>query len=114
MICERVIIIHEGRIVAQNRIEDLSTALKGGKRIRLRIQGPADRITDCLAQIDGIRAVSYEEPHHTVEFPSDQEPQARMTETIVQNGWTLLAMESVEMSLEDIFLKLTSRGGAGR
>jgi len=43
-----------------------------------------------------------------VEYPSDQEPRGAITEDLVRNGWTLLAMESVEMSLEDIFLSLTT------
>jgi ABC-2 type transport system ATP-binding protein len=114
MICERVIIIHEGRIVAQDRIENLSSILKGGNRIRLKVQGPAEKVTDRLRQIGAIQEVTYEEPYHIVEFPSDQEPQARITEAIVQSGWTLLTMESVEMSLEEIFLQLTTeeeRGG---
>lgn len=108
MICERVIIIHKGKIVAQDRIENLSTILKGGKRIRLNVQGPADKVTDCLRQINAIREVRYEKPYHIVEFPSDQEPQAKITGAMVRGGWTLLTMESVEMSLEDIFLELTT------
>jgi ABC-2 type transport system ATP-binding protein len=108
MICERVIIIHEGRIVAQDRIENLSTLLKGGNRIRLKVQGPVEKVTDRLRQLHGIRAVSYEKPYHIVEYPSDQEPRGEITEDLVRNGWTLLAMESVEMSLEDIFLSLTT------
>ena len=113
MICERVIIIHEGRIVAEDRIENLSNILKGGNRIRLKVQGPAERVTDCLGKIEGSGEVRYEAPYHTVEFPSDQKPQARITQAIVQNGWTLLAMESVEMSLEEIFLQLTTEKAEG-
>ena len=108
MICERVIIINDGKIVAEDRIENLSTILKGGKRLRLKVQGPADKVTECLRDISDIRGVSYEEPCHIVEFASEQEPQAEITGVIVKNGWTLLAMESAEMSLEDIFLELTS------
>ena len=113
MICERVIIIHEGRIVAQDCIENLATLLKGGNRIRLKVQGPAERVTERLKRIESIQAVTYEKPYHILEFPSDREPQARITEAIVQEGWTLLAMESVEMSLEDIFLELTTEEGTG-
>jgi ABC-2 type transport system ATP-binding protein len=107
MICERVVIIHEGRIVAQDRIENLSTLLKGGKRLRLKIKGPADEVSESLRQISAVRGVRYEQPHHVVEFASDKEPQAEITKTLVGRGWTLLAMEFVEMSLEDIFLRLT-------
>jgi ABC-2 type transport system ATP-binding protein len=108
MICERVIIIHEGRIAAQDRIENLSTMMKGGKRLRLQVRGPADRVTEGLACIGGVSEVRYEPPYHIVEHPSDREPQTAVTELLVRNGWTLLAMESVELSLEEIFLHLTT------
>ena len=113
MICERVIIIHEGRIVAEDRIENLSTVVKGGNRIRLKVQGPAEKVTDRLKQINSIREVAYEKPFHIVEFPADQEPQAKITEAMVQSRWTLLSMESVEMSLEEIFLQLTTEEETG-
>ena len=108
MICERVIIIHQGRIVAQDRIENLSGILKGGNRIRLKVQGPADKVTDRLGQIDGIQAATFEEPYHIVQFPPEKQPQADITEALVKNGWTLLSMEASQMSLEDIFLELTT------
>jgi len=108
MTCERVIIISQGKIVAQDKIENLSELLKGGKRLRLKIQGPAQEVADSLRKIRSIRAVSYEEPYHLVEFSSEDAPQSEITQVLMSGGWTLLSMESVEMSLEDIFLKLTS------
>lgn len=114
LVCERVIIIHRGRIVAQDRIENLSTILKGGGRLRLRVQGPAGAVSDRLRQIASIRTVSYEEPYHLVGFSPGQEPQAGIMSAMVQNGWTLLTMEAAGMSLEDIFLELTAEERAGR
>ena len=108
MICERVIIIHQGKIVAEDRIENLSAILKGGNRIRLEVQGPAKEVTDRLGQIDDVESVDYEEPFHIVEFPADREPRGEIAEAIVRGGWNLLSMESVELSLEDIFLQLTT------
>ncbi len=108
MICERVVIIHEGRIAAQDRIENLSALLKGGKRMRLQVRGPAAEVTTRLRGISSLGDVRYEEPWHIVKYSSGQEPQAEITELLVRAGWTLLAMESVEMSLEDIFLQLTT------
>jgi ABC-2 type transport system ATP-binding protein len=107
MICERVIIIHQGKIVAKDRIENLSMLIKGGKRLRLKVKGPVEEVTASLGRISAVREVHYEQPNHIVEFASDQEPQAEIIEMLVRRGWTLLAMESAEMSLEDIFLQLT-------
>jgi len=108
MICERVIIIHEGRIVAEDRIENLSSIIRGSKRIRVEVQGPANQVAKRLQQIEGIRQVTFEEPHHIVECSPEQDPRPKIMEAVVKGGWVLLAMESVEMSLEDIFLELTT------
>lgn len=108
VICERVIIIHEGKIVAKDSIENLSSLISGSKRIHLEVTGPAKKIAEQLRRIEGILRVSYEDPHYVIECSATQDPRSQIMETIVRNGWTLLSMEAVEMSLEDIFLKLTA------
>ena len=114
MICDRVIIIHQGKIVAEDRIENLSNFLDGDKRLRLTVHGPADEVTAGLQRLDAIRDVTYAEPYHIVDYPADEEPQAEITKAMVENGWTLLAMEPSVMSLEDIFLQLTTEDEADR
>ncbi|MFC2006196.1 ATP-binding cassette domain-containing protein [Chloroflexota bacterium] len=108
MTCERVIIINEGRIVAEDRIENLSTMITGSKRIRLEVEGPPEKIAEHLRQVEGVLQVSLEDQYYIFECSAGQDPRSKIIETIVQNGWTLLSMDSIEMSLEDIFLKLTT------
>ena len=107
MTCERVIIIHEGKIVAKDRIENLSALISGSKRIRLEVEGPAEKVSEYLRKVKGIRAVSFQGSHYIVECTKGQDPRGEIMKAIAQGNWTLLSMESVEMSLEDIFLKLT-------
>ena len=108
MICSRVIIIHEGKIVAEDSIENLSSMIGGAKRIRLKVTGPSEKVAERLSQINGINKVSYQNSHYIVECSAEEDPHGKINEIIVQNGWILLSMESLEMSLEDIFLKLTT------
>ena len=108
MTCQRVIIINEGRIVAEDRIENLSSLVAGSKRIRLEVEEPSEKVAERLRQIEGVLRVSQEDSHYIVECSAGQDPRGKIIETIVQGGWTLLALESIEMSLEDIFLKLTT------
>ena len=109
MTCDRVIIIHEGKIIAEDKIENLSSMVGTSKRIRLEVQGPADEVTKGLRQIRGITSVKMtDERHHVVEYPVNQDLRSKITDTVVKGGWTLLSMESLEMSLEDVFLKLTT------
>jgi ABC-2 type transport system ATP-binding protein len=112
-ICERVIIIHEGKIVAEDRIENLSSLLAGSKRIRLEIEGPSREIIECLRKVRGVTRVSYSESYYTVDYPANLDLRGRVTEALAQGGFTLLALESVTMSLEDIFLKLTAEEETG-
>jgi ABC-2 type transport system ATP-binding protein len=107
-VCERVIIIHEGRIAAEDRIENLSSLLSGTRRLRLEIDGPAQKVAQCLRKVKGITRLSYHDTHYTVEYPAGMDLRSQLMTAIVQGGFTLLSLESVAMSLEDIFLKLTT------
>ncbi|MBA7642895.1 Vitamin B12 import ATP-binding protein BtuD [subsurface metagenome] len=112
--CDRVIIINEGRIVAEDRIENLSSVVSDSKRIRLEVEGPAEKVAERLRQVKGVLQVSYGDSHYIVECSAGQDPRGKIMETIVQGGWTLLSLESIEMSLEDIFLKLITEEKASQ
>ena len=108
VICERVIIIHEGKIVAEDNIGNLSSLISGSRRVRMEVQGPTKEITERLRQIKGISRVSCQDSNFIVEYPASLDLRSKITEAMSQGGFTLLSLESVEMSLEDIFLKLTT------
>ncbi len=107
-VCGRVVILHKGKIAAEDRIENLSARMSAGRRLRLRVDGPAGAASETLRRIRGIHRVVFEDPHHLVEFSAEEEVRAAMIKAVMEAGWTLLSLEPVEMSLEDIFLKLTS------
>ena len=104
-----MIIINEGKIVAEDRIENLSSMISGSNRIRLEVAGPSKKVTERLRQIEGVRRVTYKDSRHIVECSAKLDPRAKITEAIIKDGWTLLSLEMTEMSLEDIFLKLTTK-----
>ena len=108
MVCDRVVIIHEGQVVAEDRIENLSSILKGSRNIRLEVQGPVDEVTAGLRKIASIRNVRYEKPYFYVECTPEQDIRPDIMKVIVGGNWSLLGMESLAMSLEDIFLELTA------
>ena len=108
VICERAIILDHGKIVAEDKIENLSSLVTGSRRIRLEIEGPTKKISEKLRSIKGVTRVSYQDLRFVVEYPSTQDLRSKISEAVVQGGFTLLSSESVEMSLEDVFLKLTA------
>lgn len=108
MVCERVIIIHEGKIVAEDRIEALSARLSGTKRLRLEVDGKREKVTPTLRAVEGVVSVEGADRHYVIECTPGSDPRGQIMNAIVRGGWTLLSMEIVEASLEDIFLKLTT------
>ena len=111
MVCERVIIINQGKIVAEDSIESLSSRVAGDEQLRLRVRGPAKEVSRELSAIAGIRDASYRDPFHIVRVEPGQELQGAIIAAVGAKGWALLSMESVDLSLEDIFLQLTGSEG---
>jgi ABC-2 type transport system ATP-binding protein len=109
MTCQRVIIINKGKILAEERIENLSSLAGRSNRVRLEVAGPQEKIIERLQDIKGVSSVRFQESHFFVEYPAGQDLRSKITEAVVQSGFTLLSFESAAMSLEDIFLKLTSQ-----
>ncbi len=107
MTCQRVIIINEGKIVAQDRIENLSVLAGGVKRIRLEGTGPIEKITARLRGIKGVTRVQYQDSHFIVEYPGALDLRGQITEAMASGGFGLLSSEAMTASLEDIFLRLT-------
>lgn len=114
MICERVIIIHEGQIVAVDRPENLAARLQGVERIEVDVKGPSKDIVEALQRIDGIHEVerSYVQDGgfstYVVAADAKADLRAHMAVAIVNGGWELLRLQSIGMTLEDIFLRLTT------
>ena len=88
MVRERVIIIHQGRIVAEDSIENLFSMVSGTERLRLRVNGPADAVSAALDAVAGVVGVHFREPDHLVEFAAGEQPHGEIT-AIVARGWTL-------------------------
>ena len=113
MVCQRVLIIHQGKIVAQDSIEHLSSTVTGGERLRLRVDGPAAEVSALLGGVAGVLEVKYQAPFHLARLEAGTQPQAQISAALVRRGWGLLAMESAALSLEDIFLELTDQAEDG-
>ena len=113
-ICERVIIIHEGEIVAVDRPENLAARLLGAERIELDVRGPERGVMDALSSVDGVQDVRKAStagdgvPGYVVEAEQGTDLRAALASEVVQRGWDLMRLEAVSMSLEEIFLHLTT------
>jgi ABC-2 type transport system ATP-binding protein len=112
--CERVIIIHEGRIIAVDKPENLVNRLQKTSRIYLKVQGPSPLVLEKLKTIPGILAVERQEafPENTYGYIVNSQKDAYIGDYVfplmLANNWRLWEMKTVTMSLEDIFIRLVT------
>jgi len=111
--CHRVIIIDHGKIIAVDTPQNLRTQGQGTSRISVEVQGPSAAIVSALKALPGVVGVRTEsESGGQCRFQVDsdirQDIRGELARTIVTKGWGLLELHSSVMSLEDIFIKLTT------
>ena len=109
MTCQKVVIINQGRVVAEGTPENLSTQLSPMDRVRLTVDGPADLVTAGLRGLNGVTAVEpLEIPGaYIVECPSEVRP--ALASKVLSSGWSLHEMTPLTATLEDVFLNLVTR-----
>ena len=107
-ICDRVLIINKGRIVAEDTPENLQARLTGSERVALLVRGEMDELPRILSRIKGIQRVE-PKPDGSVEFQfaPGQDVRPEVARTVIKSGYDLLEMRPIGMSLEEIFLELT-------
>jgi ABC-2 type transport system ATP-binding protein len=115
-ICSRVLIIDRGRIVGQGRPEELRAALRGEvDTIQLEVRDPEQRATAVLADVDGVRSVGdpVDRGDGLIAFTLDTDPgievRERIFDTAVASGFKIVGLKSKTLSLEDIFVQITTR-----
>jgi len=113
MTCDRVVIINKGRIVAVDTTQNLTTQLKGGERVRLQVRGSAESLRDSVTSIEGVKSVEVTSDADnlvTAEVESERgaDLRAQIASRVVNKGFDLLEMRAINLSLEDIFMQLTT------
>jgi ABC-2 type transport system ATP-binding protein len=109
-VCGRVMIIHEGRIVTEDTPERLKARLQGSERFVLQVRRPAEEIVARLKEIPGVVNVeSKADGCYEVACALDVDRREEIAAAAGQGGWGLLELRPVVMSLEEIFLKLTTK-----
>lgn len=109
-LCNRVVILHKGRIAAIDTPAALTARMEGAHRLQVQVADPAADAADVLAAIEGVEAVqAHGDGRFDVTTAREHDLRAQIAGTVVAQGWGLLELRSVGMSMEDIFLQLTTR-----
>ena len=115
MTCQRVVIIANGKIAAVDTPENLTRQLQGSDRIYVEAKGPEQSIGEKILEIDGVLRVESHKVDgsdafsYSVETELKRDVRSRLARKIVESGFDLLEMRTMSMSLEEVFLQLTTK-----
>ena len=120
-VCERILIINQGKIIADDTAENLSNKISDDHSVSIRVTGSEGEIYKILGTVAGVKEYRFagsKEPG-TVDFVVEPKPgcdiRAAISNRMAERKKTLLSLRSNEMTLEQIFLRLTEDAdGAGK
>ena len=113
-VCERVLVINNGRLVADDTATHLSALLTGEHKLEYRIAGPKDKITQVLRSVDGVKVVTptiEAEPgafEYLVESAEHLDVRKLIFSALSRAGYPVLLLKNQDLSLEDVFIQLTA------
>jgi ABC-2 type transport system ATP-binding protein len=108
-VCDNVVIIHQGQIVAQGSPQELRTQLERGGRVLVRVDAPAEEAFNVLRTVPSIQHVEMSADSSVVATPAnpDIDPRPDIARAIVEKGWNLMELRPLAVNLEEIFLEVT-------
>ncbi len=115
-VCDRIIIINKGRIVADERTENITRAVENNRRFQVKICGPQREV---LAMLRAKSGIVYAEVMpgrdgdaytYTIESEVGVDIRKNLFYTLAEKNWPLVGMEAIGMSLEDIFIAIVDQG----
>ena len=118
MVCDAIIIINRGRIVAQGTKDELVAQVFPTARVELEVGGPADAVTEALRGVPGVLRVEMLRPAgadgadgvaaFAVESARDRDLREDLGRLVHGRGWRLVELHQAGMSLEDVFIRVVA------
>lgn len=114
-VCDRIVVINKGRIVANEKTEDLINAVDGSRKLVAKIVGQEEEVLKALRALPGVKTADIIGRRDTDSVSYLLESQERVDirkplfYMLSSKGWPLVGLEGVELSLEDIFIRLVGR-----
>jgi ABC-2 type transport system ATP-binding protein len=112
--CDRVVVINAGTVVAEGTPEELTERLQGFETVLVTAEGPEGEIKEKLERVGGVTLVDRRDASNgrvtfEVHAEKQKDVRAELAKAIVLSQWPLFELRTSGLSLEDIFLKLTTR-----
>ncbi len=115
LLCQRVIIINKGKLVAIDTPGNLKTRLRSALVIDALVRGDREAVTRNIASLPGVRSVdcveSFEDDSHRfrIEANDDADIREPVSRAVVGQGFGLLGLNTIDLSLEEIFVQLVTK-----
>ena len=115
-VCDRIVVINHGRIVADDTEENILTSFEEERKLFLTVEGAGrETIRSAVEKLEGVKTVSFAKERKSsldVEITAQKDCDIRKAvfDTAAKNGWTILEMRSSKLTLEEIFIRLTESG----
>ena len=111
--CQRVVIINNGRVVAVDTPDNLTKRLRGSETMYVQVDAGGADVTAALGRIPGVTRVAESDRRdgltgYEVDSERGRDVRRELARTVVSNGWGLVELRAMRMSLEEIFLSLTT------
>ena len=114
-ICDRIVVINQGQVVADTKTSELSKAITGKSTLTLEVEGTVASVTTALKNVHGVQKVTVERQSaentnvYNIEHESGVDIRKGVFNAMVNNKSVILTMNEGGMSLEEAYLKLTSK-----
>ena len=108
-LCREVAIINEGKLLAEDTMENLRRQLSKTVELEVELSQAKEEIMKALSSFDFIQAIKQQENLLTLRVKSDQDYRAPISETISRQGGIVLGIKVKEMSLEEAFITITQK-----
>ena len=111
-VCDRILIVNKGRLVADEQAENLARAVQTGRRLSAKICGPKNEVLSALREISGVlyaEATAERDGDaytYLLECKAGTDIRKNLFFTMAKAGWAIVGLEALGMSLEDIFITI--------
>ena len=112
-VCDKIVVINQGKIVADDTEENLSRNLVNNNKISVKIDGPVDEVEKVISSIAGVKTVERNSKEaddfcqFSIESDEGVDIRRELFKRISERSWYIMELKTSDMSLEDIFLRLT-------
>ena len=118
-VCDRILVINEGKIIADEKTSSLNNAVNQNTRYRVKIAGPQKEVIKHIRSLVGMVSCElYGERDgdafsYNIESSPNVDIRKSLFNALAEKGWPLMGMEPIGMELEDIFIRLVNNNSKG-